>query len=368
MKTFVRLAVTLLAVTVACQAGLALAEDSYYWVSSGDQSATQIGAEKVTGQGQSGSSSCCPGACCPEQSCGSSCGCLGGVADPPFGLVGSFGLDSFKGIADGDWPSNFGAVTALNSGILLPGVEDYGLGWQFGMSYGIYDFDGRASAPAELSHCQQQTFVTTGFYRKATGDQRLSFGLVYDWMWNTNWGEFGTDPVLGQWRVQVEYAVDDSNGIGVWGTKDDLGSNQLFIAIPPITVEHRALSQVNLFWHHKFVSTSADSWLYIGIPDHKRLDQSPPPWGGGSLGDWTIGASLIAPLSDRLALYANGSYMHPSASAGPYASFDAAYDVSMGVAWYFGGHARSSGLQGKTAFPYMPVANNTNFLVDQYAH
>ena len=80
------------------------------------------------------------------------------------------------------------------------------------------------------------------------------------------------------------------------------------------------------------------------------------------------GASLVAPLSDRLALYANGSYMHPSATASGLAAIEAGYDVSIGIAWYFGCHARNCGLQGKTTVPYMPVANNTNFLVDQFSH
>ena len=40
----------------------------------------------------------------------------------------------------------------------------------------------------------------------------------------------------------------------------------------------------------------------------------------------------------------------------------------MGIAWYFGGHARSCSLNGKASVPYMPIANNTNFLVEQYAH
>ena len=369
MKTFVRHAVTLLAITVACQAGLALAED-YYWVSGGDQTATPVGNEKVAGQGQSGCSSCCPAPCGPEQPCGacdSCCGNLGCETDSRFGIVGSFGLDSFKGIADSDWPGNFGAVTGVNTGVLLPGAEEYGLGWQTGISYGIYDFDGRTTGD-DPSHSQQQVFVTTGFYRKAKCDQRLSFGLVYDWMYNTDWGVYSTNPTLGQWRGQIEYALNDCNGIGVWGTKNDLGSSQVTGAVAPFTVENRAISQVNLFWHHKFACTCADSLLWMGMTDRKRLDQSATSVGGGSLGEWTIGASVQVPLSERLALYANGSYMHPSATASGLANTEASYDVGMGVAWYFGCHARNCGLFGRPATPYMPLANNGNFLVDQYGH
>ena len=56
---------------------------------------------------------------------------------------------------------------------------------------------------------------------------------------------------------------------------------------------------------------------------------------------------------------------HPSASASPDANIEAGWDVSFGVAWYFGGNARSCALNGKCWVPYMPVANNTNFLVEQ---
>jgi hypothetical protein len=364
MKTFVRHAVTLLAITVACQAGLALAED-YYWVSGGDQTTVApAGQEKVVGQGQSGCS-----ACCPDQSCGgcdSCCGNVGCESDPAFSVIGSFGLDSFKGVADFDLPSNFGAVTALNTGVVIPGLEDYGIGWQTGISYGVYDFDGRLADDDNPAHSQQQTFVTIGFYRKAKCDQRLSFGVVYDWMFNTDWGVVGNDPTLGQWRGQIEYALSERNGVGLWGAQRNLGSVQQPFADDEFTVTNRAISQLNVFWHHKFVCTCADSWLWTGIVDHGRIDRTQGS-GGGSLGDWTVGASLQVPLSERLALYANGSYMHPSVSASELGAVESGYNVSMGVAWYFGGHARNSccGLNGKASVPYMPLANNSNFLVEQ---
>ena len=69
MKTFVRLAVALLAITVVCQASLALAED-YYWASGSGQPASLTGQEKAAGQGQSACNSCNQASCCPEQSCG----------------------------------------------------------------------------------------------------------------------------------------------------------------------------------------------------------------------------------------------------------------------------------------------------------
>jgi hypothetical protein len=362
MKTFVRHAVTLLAITVACQAGLALAED-YYQLTGNDQTAMTVGNEKTVGPQQSacsGSPSLCGCQTCGNEPC--CCSRLGCENDcSSLGIVGFMGMDAFNGIADSPLPSNFGVVTGFNAGAPIAGLSDYGLGWQIGISYGLYDFDGRAPVIAgeSAAGAQQQTFVTTGFFRKAHGDQRVSFGVVYDWMFNTNWGVFGNDPTLGQWRGQIEYALSGRNGIGLWGAKRDLGSVQVVSA--NLEVADRAISQASVFWHHKFCS-GADSWLWIGIPDHGRLDRTE----GGSLGDWILGANVQAPLTKRLALYGNFAYMHPSAAAGAIAANETTWDVGMGVAMYFGGtSARTHAINGNCWTPYIPVANNSTFFVDE---
>jgi hypothetical protein len=365
MKTFVRYAVALLAIAAACQAGIALADD-YYWTTGSDQTAANPAAAEKTAPlpPQSACDSGCPTACGCEPSCEACDGCcchLGCEGEcERVGIVGFEGLDSFKGIADGSYPSDFGEVTGVNVGTPIWGLEQYGLGWQTGLSYGIYDFDGRANATHDdAARAQQQLFVTTGFFHKAKCDQRLSFGLVYDWMFNEEWGEYGAHPTLGQWRGQIEYAFSGCNAVGLWGCKRDLSAQQMFvIGEADMTLTNRAISQANLFWHHKFCS-GADSYLYLGIPDHGRLD------GDGSLIDWTVGAGVQVPLTCRLALYANGAYFHPSASAGFGAAIESGYDISMGVVWHFGGNACSHAINGNCADPYMSVANNSNFLVEQ---
>ncbi len=339
MKTSVRYAAALLAIMLASQAGLALAED-YYWTTASDQAgATTAAAEKAApAQPQSACNACCPAECGCEPSCGTcdDCCCrLGCEGDcERVGIVGFQGLDSFKGIADGSYQSNFGEVTGVNVGTAMWGLEDYGFGWQTGVSYGIYDFDGRSSTLTDNARAQQQLFVTTGFFRKAKCDQRVSFGVVYDWMFNEAWGEYGTSPSLGQWRGQIEYAFSGCNAVGLWGCARDLSAQQTLTLLDQarLVASNRAISQANLFWHHKFCS-GADSYLWFGIPDHGRIN------GDGSLIDWTVGASVQVPLSQSLALYANGAYFHPSASAGSGAAIESGYDVGMGIVWYFGGCA-----------------------------
>ena len=346
MKTFVRHAVMLLAATAMCQAGIARAE-SFNWLS-GDLKAVDLQPSGVSCDLAS-----CNEPSCVDETCYTAMGCDG---YPSRGIVGFAGLDSFKGISDGSFQSNFGVLGGVNAAIPVPGLSDYGIGWQLGLSYGVYDFDGWGSSTVNRVSSQQQTFVTTGFYRKADNGQQLSFGIVYDWMFNDNWGVYGVNPTLGQWRGQIEYALSGSNAIGVWGCVGDLYSQQL--SAGQVVVRNAGVNQANLFWHHKF-ATGADSWLWIGVPERYSLT------GVGSLGDWMVGANVQVPLSDRLALYANGSYFHPTASAGPDAAMTSGYDVSMGVMWYFGRHADSQSINGACWLPYMPMGNNSNFLVDQ---
>jgi hypothetical protein len=366
MKAFVRHAVMLLAATATCQAGIAMAEE-FRWASGGNQPATLVGEEKAAAPAQSPCGSCGPASCyedsCGGTSCDSGCGscCELGCDDcPAVGIVGFVGFDSFKGISDLDGSSNYGAVTGINGAAPLPILTDYGLDWQAGISYGVYDFDGRVTL-LDAGRSQQQMFVTTGLFHKAKCDRRLSYGLVYDWMYNENWGLFGNSPTLGQWRGQVEYALSGCNAVGVYGSVRDLGAREsLVLGQTRGVIENRAISQVNLFWHHKFC-TGADSWLWVGLPERSRLD------GDGSLGDCIVGANVQAPLGERLALYANGQYMHPSAAASAGASVEAGWDVGMGIVWYFGGNAISHAINGGCNTPYLPVANNSTFLVDQDA-
>lgn len=357
MKSFVRHAAALVALAVVCQSGFVLADD-YYWVDGGNRTAKLIGNEKVADQGQA-CTPCDPVGCNEkvfESYCGDPCTRLGCDCCPCRGIVGFAGFDSFRGVSD-DLFSNYGAVAGVNASTGLFGLADYGIGWQLGMSYGAYDWKGSSFAKPRTT--QQQVFVTTGFFRKAAGNQRLSFGVVYDWMINDNWGRYGVNPTMGQWRGQIEWAFSGSNAVGIYGCRRGRYSVQTYSnGQASFDVRNQAVDQVNLFWHHKFAS-GADSRVWVGVPENSRLYEQ------GSLGDFIIGANLQMPVTDRLALYGNAQYMNPSASASVVATAEEGWNIGAGIVWYFGGHARSKKINGKCWLPYMPVANNSTFLVDQ---
>ena len=212
----------------------------------------------------------------------------------------------------------------------------------------LYDFDGRAPVVAgeSAAGCQQQTFVTTGFFRKAHGDQRVSFGLVYDWMYNTELGrlrqrsDVGTvarpDRILGE-RLQRRGRLGRQ-------TRPLLGQ-RVTDRYRPSTIVRSASSTSS------GTTSSAARAPTVGCGSAFPTTAGSIPTEGGSLGDWIIGANVQVPLSCRMALYANASYMHPSAAAGATAANETFWDVGMGVCWYFGGNARSHAINGKCWTP-----------------
>lgn len=286
------------------------------------------------------------------QGCGADCDECPGLGLQLFGAV-----DSFRGVSDGSYQSNFGVVNGVNAG--FP-IFDTGLAWQLGMSYGIYDFSGRVSAVDHNSACQTQTFITTGFFHKANHGRRLSFGLVYDWMINDNWGEYAIDPTIGQWRGQIEFALNPCSAVGVYGSLADRRVEE-WAEIPSAgsqLVRTRAMDQVNLFYRHKFVR-GTDARVWIGLPDRERLT------GRGSLGEWIAGGQVEVPIGPRFALYGGVQYMKASASPGNGGSLQDSSDAFIGLTYYPGLNARTSELNGTCNVPYLPVANNSSFLVDQ---
>jgi hypothetical protein len=301
-------------------------------------------------------------------------GLLGGAYSerrPVIAGYGFSGWDNFRGVSDGQFQGNNGFVNGFN--VAAPLCERLGLAWQGGMSYGAYDLSGR-SFIAPFNQTQQQFFVTTGFFRRADVGSPISGGIVYDWNINNNYGELNNSPTLGQWRGQIAWALGPMNEIGMFGTLRDRGDQK----VGAFGVQdYRAISQGNIFWHHKYAAFGGDSWFYVGVPDRHRLAQDPGDFfasgSGGSLGQVIFGTNWLVPVTDYVSVYANGMYMKPSAHPGlqfdtngnlAIASNQEFWNIAIGVAIYPGGAARSRTVAGRKWMPYLPVANNSTFLVD----
>lgn len=286
--------------------------------------------------------------------CGNTSSCWEALASetcPRFNLQIWSGYESFRGIADGTQTNN-GGVTGFNAGAPLPWLEQYGIGAQFGASSGSYDLMGRPTF--ESNRWQQQYYLTAGIFRRTNENSAWSFGLAYDWSINDNFGQFSDEPFLSQWRAQLGYAINPTDEIGIWGTWIDRTDTSAGVRT------YRPVSQINLYWHHKYTCLNADTWTWIGQPSNG------PRGGNGTYGEFLVGSNNQVAITDRLAIYINAAMLKPSANAGTAGSNELGYQLATGFVFYPTCGARSCSVAGRRWAPLMPVANNGNFWVDQF--
>lgn len=269
-----------------------------------------------------------------------SCFLIGGDA--------ALSLDFFRSLPDGSWSGNSGAFASLNLAIGIP-KEEYGYGAQVGGSYGLYDWNGRGSNPTgNTTALQQQAFFTAGFFRQTPFCSGWNAGLVYDLMINKQFGVFGVSPLLGQLRGQFGYLIQGGNEVGAWATVDTQTAHEEASEIP---LQFRAICQVNIFWTHYFKNL-AQTTLWAGTPYRQGL-----MFTSGRPGNYLFGASFKAPLTRALSIVGHGSYMGPH-SGSPFAeSSNYAANISFGINYSFGGCQAGQR-------PYLPLADNSNFLAD----
>jgi len=275
---------------------------------------------------------------------------------PNWGLYAFMGYDAWRGVPDGSWEHN-GIHTGLNYGTRLGRFSELtGVGFQLGGSVGVYDFNGSNYRLRNNDQSQPQGFVTYGFFRKANENSPWSAAVVQDWMLNANYSVFGENPTLSQWRGQIGYAISPWSEYGIWAAWRGQGDTRVVPGFGPVT--WRSVQQVSGYWHYKWGEGGTDTWLWLGLPEEDRLA------GNGSLGDYYIGTLATVPLGERLSLYAQLSYMHPSARPGPAGSMEDSWNFTMGIAFYPRWNARTSTVAGQCWMPQLPVANNGYFLVD----
>jgi hypothetical protein len=267
-----------------------------------------------------------------------------------------YGYDAWKGVSDGAWTNN-GLHAGLNLGTRLGRLSELaGIGAQIGGSVGVYDWSGTDYRVSNQDQPTTQGFVTYGVFRRAYEDSNWSAAVAHDWMINNNYSVMGEDSTLHQWRAQVGYAVSDWTEFGAWGAWRGGGDTRTVSGFGPVTWQ--PINQINFYWHRKWGFEQSDTWVWIGVPERDRL------MGGGSLGDYVVGASSSTPLTRSLALYSMVNYMHPSASPGPAAAMEDAWNFYIGLAFYPRALSRSRTVKGHRWAPLLPNANNGLFLVD----
>lgn len=258
--------------------------------------------------------------------------------------------DSFRGMPDGSWNGNTGALIGVNLGMSLDDL----FGIQAGGSYGIYDWYGREVIGSENTNkVERQGFATGGIFYKTPCSSGFQGGAVIDWMFNHNFGVFGLNPSFGQARLQAGYLFSGCNELGVWGTIRLRTDHKDFFEIP---VSFRAIGQASLFWRH-FFSNCAETMVWVGLPYDKSLMFS-----GKRAGKFVAGISFSVPLCASLSIEGHGMYMGPGRKELTPRFYNHGANISIGITYTFGKDNDCN--MNWQASPYLPIANNSNFLVD----
>ncbi|MCB1113951.1 MAG: hypothetical protein KDK62_04275 [Chlamydiia bacterium] len=250
--------------------------------------------------------------------------------------------DYFRSLPEGSWNGNNGAYVSLNTGAPVLDFLDF----QLGGSFGIYNWDGQDNIVFEnTSNPMYQGFITTGFTYK---ENQYTLGLVYDWMFTSNYTVFNVAPAVDQLRGKFGYQMCNSE-IGVWGTYRLDTSTKNAQGLP---VKFRAISQASVFITHRF-SKCAQGTVWLGVPTDDGLMES-----GKKPGEILAGFEVRAPLGPCLFLDAHGSYLRAREYVGCERTRNYQANITVGITYLFGD--RCQGMYST----YQPVANNSNFLLD----
>lgn len=277
------------------------------------------------------------------------------ASEPMQSLVVHTGYDSFANKGDDNGSNNFGARFALNYGRRL---GDNGWGMQVGAAYAGYNVYGRDNRVGVSSTTQLETafFGTAGIYRRSNVEagELISFGLVYDYLHDSAWGEEANPIDLHQLRMRLGVAVNRYDEVGVWSNLR-LNNDRISINGVAGAGQVNSLDQINLYWQRVW-AFGATSMTYAGIADDPGM--------------FSVGFRAEAPLNDMWALYGHSHYVLPSTAIGDLApngvqnSFsEQNWTVQFGVSRYIGSPAPNLTTSGHTQLPLMPVADHGYFPV-----
>jgi hypothetical protein len=250
--------------------------------------------------------------------------------------------DHFRGLPDGSWNGNNGAVVTAN----ISSDIWCDLTGQIGVSYGLYNWDGRENLVFDSPQCVlNEAFVTAGLGYTYRG---VVAGIVYDRIFTDNFGINNLTPTFDQLRLKAGYEVCREE-IGIWGTVHLETAHRTSIGIP---ITFRAVDQVNFYWTHNFANC-AKTTVWAGLPYRCSL-----MYPGRIVGSYILGFAAKAPLTRCLYLDTYGSYMGARNTTPLRRSRCYASNISLGFTYYF----NEPCFCNDTAV--MPVANNSNFLID----
>jgi hypothetical protein len=273
--------------------------------------------------------------------CGAFGSALGGaIAHVAMNLNYFAGVHGFKGPTDLGRNGNFG----FNYGMVWgsPLGDPWCLGYQVGVNVVHSNFTGDQIVDVFSGNHRDQVFFTSGIFRRAMCGG-IQWGVVYDLM-RDNYRDNAT---TGQIRTEVAFSRPGCRDFGFYGA---FGANNDRMVLPLVDqviteVDLAPIDVYSLFYRRYFSGGG------IG-----RV------WGGFTgQGDGVFGADATVPLGTSWALENSFTYLAPK-DGGTTGQERESWGVFLRLVWYPGRQASCEINDPYT--PLMPVANNTNMLID----
>ncbi len=287
------------------------------------------------GEGGCGGSSCDSCGQCGQMECCCCCIPVPCLRSPTnLGVYG--GVHGFKGPLNRGADSSFGFNEAVNWGGPL-GMG--GLGLQLGVRGAHSNFSG---ANALTLDSRNQLFLTGGLFRRV--DCGLQFGAVMDYL-RDDW-DVSLD--LAQVRGEISWMFVTQSEVGVRYAGPVVSDDS---DAPPavVGIDWEPVDTFALFFRQQLTSCGGEVQVFAGF---------------SSESEGLIGAEVLAPLADHLALSAGFTYLIPEEGAGAVpvsGALQESWNVGVGVVLF-----PDAGFLNPANYyrPLFDVAHNGSFLVD----
>lgn len=310
------------------------------------------GASYGSGMSCDSCTSCGPDMACGSMSCGGcgtcdactscyDCGAFGAmIAHIVMNLNYFGGVHGFKGATDLGRNGNFGFNYGLSWG--SPLGDPWGLGYQVGVGVVQSNFTGDQVIDLFSGDHRDQVFFTSGVFRRAMCGG-IQWGVVYDLMRDS----YRDNATTGQVRTEISFSRPGCRDFGFYGV---FGANDDRMTLPLV---NQVITEVNVapldiysLFYRRYFTGGGIGRVWAGFTNE---------------GDGVFGADATIPLGTSWALENSFTYLAPQDS-GVARQERESWGVFIRLVWYPGRQASCEINDPYT--PLMPVANNTNMLID----
>lgn len=251
-------------------------------------------------------------------------------------------IDGAKQPQDFGVNANLGGQAAMNwAAPLLP---QWGIGVQAGTGITA---SGNAVRVYELlgeSTGRTQHFTTVGVFQRTDGG--FSWGLVHDFLYQKSYDSFN----LGQWRFRAGYDLNPQDQIGFTGMLQSYDDHGVFIETD---VRLKSIDQMQFYWRHVW-ETNAQTTMWAGLASRHGEDNAVTGFAPEKSNSFLMGADVMMPLTDCLAIYGETNLIMPADTG--------TVDAFLGIQWYPKG--RVSTARRRAYSPLQELAAPTTFAVD----